>query len=175
MKLRYHDNEIGQSNYFETISFYIKNNSYQRIGSGSSRSVYDLNNGKVVKAAKNIKGIAQNIVEYNISEDDSTGLFADVREVSDDFRYLIMDKANRIDSMAPVWDYYHVRNNRELFRKIGYIASKYNLMLWDLGRAVNWGQIDGRPVVIDYGFTKQVSRRYYRRPILGGPRVRSDH
>ncbi|MEL7657803.1 MAG: hypothetical protein AAGU75_18065 [Bacillota bacterium] len=157
--------EIDQDDYFKKISFYISNGSYKLIGKGSARSVYDLENGRVVKIARNIKGIAQNMVEYNIDLNDDTGLFADVRAVSEDFHYLVMDKANEISDISYVWDYYNVRNNHELYQKIGYISSKYNLMLRDLGRAVNWGQIDGRPVIIDYGFTRQVSRRYYKRSI----------
>jgi len=174
MKLYFKDFEIDQNDFFSMIEFHIKHNSYPQIGSGSSRLVYDLKNGRVVKAAKNVKGIAQNMVEYHISSDDTTGLFAKVRAVSDDFHFLIMDRARLVEDMSDVWYYYNARNNRELFRKIGYASSKYNLMLTDLGRSVNWGMIHGRPVVIDYGFTRQVSKRYYRIP-FGLPRARSDH
>lgn len=168
----YHNHyEINQNDYFKKISYNITNGLYNLIGKGSARSVYDLENGSVVKIARNIKGTAQNMVEYNIDLNDDTGLFADVKAVSEDFRYLVMDKAIIITDISYVWNYYNVRNNRELFQKIGYISSKYNLMLHDLGRAVNWGQIDGRPVIIDYGFTRQVSRRYYKRSIWQIPKV----
>ena len=163
MKLYNSNHKIDQNDYFRMISYNIKNGYYKIIGKGSARSVYDLEDGRVVKVARNIKGIAQNTVEYNIDFYDDTGLFAHVRAVSDDFHYLVMDKAKGIKDISYVWNYYNVRNNRELFQKIGYVPSKYNLMIRDLGRAVNWGQINGRPVIIDYGFTRQVSRRFYKR------------
>lgn len=42
----------------------------QNIGSGSSRTVYKVDDEKVLKLAKNRKGLAQNEVEYNNSFDD---------------------------------------------------------------------------------------------------------
>ena len=42
----------------------------QKIGAGSSRIVYQVDNEKVLKLAKNRKGLAQNEVEYNNASDD---------------------------------------------------------------------------------------------------------
>ena len=163
MKLYHNHYKVDSDEYFRMIAFNINNGFYKLIGEGSARSVYDLGNGRVVKVARNRRGIAQNSVEHNIDLDDNTGLFAPVRAVSEDFRYLVMDKAKDIGDISYVWNYFNVRNNRGLFQKIEYISSRYNLLLRDLGRAVNWGQINGRPVIIDYGFTRQVSRRFYKR------------
>lgn len=161
MKRNYDD---FQDTYFRQISRNISKGYYRYIGKGSGRIVYDLGNGQVVKYAKNIKGIAQNIEEYSIALLDDSGLFAKVLKVSDDYRYLIMDKADRVKDISFVWKYFHVRSNKELYqvRKIREIAEKYNLLISDLGRAVNWGQINGKPMIIDYGFTRQVRSRYYR-------------
>lgn len=168
--------EIGESDYFFQISSQIERGAYEQLGEGSSRAVYDLGNGKVVKAAKNRRGLAQNNVEFQIAVDDKSGLFAKVRGVSEDFQYLIMDKATVVDDISYVWDYYHVRGNRELFQKLGGVSSKYNLLVRDFGRAVNWGQIDGKPIIIDYGFTRQVQKRYYRgRGLSRRPTRRIDH
>lgn len=154
--------ELGESDYFWQISNQIENGGYTQLGEGSSRAVYDLGNGKVVKLAKNSRGIAQNNVEFQIALEDKSGLFAKVRGVSEDFRYLIMDKATVIDDISYVWDYYQVRGNRELYQKLSRVSSKYNLMVRDFGRAVNWGQIEGKPIIIDYGFTRQVQKKFYR-------------
>lgn len=156
------NNEFPSSDYFMQIAFNIGKGIYQRLGEGSSRAVFDLGNGKVVKAAKNEKGIAQNTVELQITVDDQSGIFARVRGVSEDFRYLIMDKAISVEDISYVWNYYKVRNNRELYRKLGGISSKYNLLVRDFGRSVNWGQINGKPIIVDYGFTRQVNKKYYR-------------
>ena len=153
-----------QDAYFRQISRNISKGYYRYIGKGSGRIVYDLGNGQVVKYAKNIKGIAQNIEEYSIALLDDSGLFANVLKVSDDYRYLIMNKADRVKDISFVWKYFHVRSNKELYqvRKLKEITEKYNLLISDLGRAVNWGQINGKPMIIDYGFTRQVRSRYYR-------------
>lgn len=159
-----------QDDAFKAISRNIKRGNYRYIGKGSGRIVYDLGNGKVVKAAKNRRGIAQNIEEYNIALVDHSSLFARVIAVSDDYRFLIMEKANRIRDISFVWKYFHVGSNDELYQVniIKDISEKYELLVRDLGRTVNWGQINGRPVVIDYGFTRQVRIRYYNK-VSGRP------
>ncbi|MBB6714565.1 hypothetical protein [Clostridium gasigenes] len=136
---------------------------YRYIGSGSGRKVFDLGNGYVIKVAKNIAGIAQNHVEYQISFNDNSNLFAEVIEVSGDFKFLIMKKADTINSFSHVLKYFNVSNSREFIRLKGIqtIQWKYNLLLADLCKKSSWGIIDGIPVIIDYGFTKQVQRRYY--------------
>ena len=163
MKQHYYS-EIRDA-YFKQMSLNISRGYYRYIGKGSGRSVYALGNGKVVKAARNMKGIAQNEAEYRISLVDDSGLFAKVSAVSDDYRFLVMDKAARIKNISFVWKYFHVRNNKELYQiqQIWDIAEKYDLLIWDLGRAANWGRINRRPIIIDYGFTRQVRRRFYNK------------
>ena len=43
------------------------------------------------------------------------------------------------------------------------LKNKYKLLLGDFEKASSWGIIKGRPVIIDYGFTRYVERKYYRR------------
>lgn len=152
-----------EDSYFRKIASNISKGGYRYIGKGSGRVVFDLGNGKVVKAAKNIRGIAQNYEEFRIAMMDNSGLFARIWDVSEDYRFLIMEKAERIRDISQVWDYFRVGNNIELYQisSIRDVADKYNLLINDFGRAVNWGEIDGRPVIIDYGFTRQVRKRYY--------------
>lgn len=163
MKQYYHGDSEKAT--FKRISRNIRWGRYRYIGKGSGRIVYDLGNGKVVKCARNSKGIAQNIEEFHIAAEEHSGLFARVYAISEDHRYLIMDKAFRIKNISFVWKYFQVRNNEELYQvdQIKNMKEKYNLLVRDLGRAVNWGQINGRPVIIDYGFTRQVRIRYYNK------------
>lgn len=141
----------------------LQNGAYPYLGSGSGRRVYDLNNGTVLKSAKNIKGYAQNQIESIISEMDESDLFAKVFFISKDNHYLIMEKAEPLTDFSYVRNYFHVKTNRELFQldNLNYIPRKYNLLLNDLCRPVNWGILDGRPVIIDYGFTGRIRRKYY--------------
>lgn len=136
---------------------------YPKLGSGSGRKVYDLKNGNVWKAAKNVKGYAQNQVEYIISEMDDSELFAKVSCISRDNRYLIMEKAEPIDDFSVVRSYFNVNSDNELFQlnDLCYLPLKYNLLVSDLCRPANWGILNGRPVIIDYGFTRRIRRQYY--------------
>ena len=148
---------------FNQIMVNIKRGYYRYIGSGSGRKVFDLGNGYVAKMAKNQAGIAQNKSEYKISANDNSDLFAKVIETSDDFRLLIMQKADKINNISYVWKYFNVTSKRELInlKELQNIKRNYNLLLDDIGRKSSWGMIDGRPVIIDYGFTREVMERYY--------------
>jgi len=162
------NHDTFENAYFRRISSNISRGRYPYIGKGSGRAVYDMGNGKVVKAAKNVKGLAQNIEEYKIALEDDSGLFAKIWALSGDNRYLIMDKADRVMDISYIWDYFRVSSNDELYRvrKIRELSEKYNLLIHDFGRAVNWGVIDGKPRIIDYGFTQRVRRKYYvKKPV----------
>ena len=148
---------------FDLIYYNIRNGIYQCIGSGSGRKVYDLGNEYVVKVAKNNKGIAQNKVEHKISLSDHSSIYAKIIKLSEDFRMLIMEKAVHIKDFSEVRKYFNVKNNRELFRlqEIRSAFTNHNILMNDLYRPENWGMINNRPVIIDYGFTQRVRRRYY--------------
>ncbi|EKQ56599.1 MULTISPECIES: hypothetical protein [unclassified Clostridium] len=148
---------------FDQIMFDVARGYYKYIGSGSSRRVYDLGNGYVIKIAKNDAGIAQNKSEYKISVKDHSNLFAKVVQASKDYRLLIMQKAKKVNSILSIWRYFNVTNKKELFnsKEIQNLKRKYNLLLGDFNRESNWGIINGKPVIIDYGFTREVKSRYY--------------
>jgi hypothetical protein len=148
---------------FNKIRLNITRGYYRYIGSGSGRQVFDLENGYVVKVAKNNAGIAQNKSEYKISANDYSSLFAKVVQASNDFKLLIMQKADKINNISYVFKYFNVRSRRELFnlKELQTIKEIYNLVLNDFGRESSWGIINGRPVIIDYGFTREVRERYY--------------
>lgn len=148
---------------FERILSGIQRGAYNIIGIGSGRIVYDLENGYVAKTAMNYRGMAQNQAEYNISINDHSGIFARVTGVTEDFDLLLMEKAEKIRRISSVWEYFKVESNSELFQttQLQDIAKKHDLLLIDFARASSWGKINGHPVIIDYGFTRKVKRRYY--------------
>lgn len=148
---------------FSLISAGLNKKAFKYIGSGSGRRVYDIGNNMVVKVAKNKKGIAQNKEEYNISRLTNSKLFAKVIDASEFYRYVIMENAPKINDMTVVWEYFNVSGNKEMYelQEMKEIAEKYDLILKDLGRPQNWGRIGSRPVIVDYGFTRSVSRKYY--------------
>ncbi len=148
---------------FEQIILNIRRGTYNRIGTGSGRTVFDLGNGFVIKVARNRRGIAQNKAEYHISSAIDSCLFAKIQHVSEDYRFLIMVKAEKIKNISYVWNYFNVKNNRQLYQlaELKDIAAKHHLILGDFGIPINWGKIDDKPVIIDYGFTHQVKQRFY--------------
>lgn len=141
----------------------INRGMYKYIGEGSSRKVFDLNNGYVIKIAKNRAGVEQNKMEYYISTSDDTGLFAKVVQASNNYNFIIMRRATRIGDISYVWRYFNVKNKIEFLRlpELQKIKNKYNLLLNDLNRESSWGLINGKIVIIDYGFTRKVRDRYY--------------
>ena len=151
---------------FNQIMMNITRGFYRSIGSGSGRQVFDLGNGYVIKVANNKAGIAQNKSEYRISYEDHSSLFAKVIEASDDFSLLIMQKADAINDISYIWRYFNVTSKREFFdlKELQSIKRHYNLLLGDFCRRSSWGRINGRPVIIDYGLTREVVERYYRYP-----------
>ena len=192
------------------------------MGSGSSRIVYALSTGKVLKIATNEKGIAQNEAEFEISRDPSLKYIgARVYETDPNFHWSVMEVAKiyeddtelKLDlGMPPVmaerFGYYitkaidDIRAITDNIRTVDEVVSKYFdrepedeeredeqqfrkfledppkgiLALVDLtdsglgGKSLEYGDIvtdhfgktaDGRPVLIDYGFTAGVAEGYY--------------
>lgn len=148
---------------FKQLKLDLNSGSYERIGSGSGRWVFKINNEYVVKLAKNKKGVAQNRTENDIWTDSKSELLAEIIKVSDDFEMLYMVKAEKIKNMKDVREYFLVHSNRELLQlqELRDIMSKYQLLPADLIRPTNWGFINNKPVIVDYGFTKEVKRKYY--------------
>lgn len=148
---------------FSQLKIDLQAEYYERIGSGSGRWVFDLKNGNVLKLAKNRKGVAQNITEKYIWTDSKSNLLANILNVSEDFELLIMIKAEKTENMRQIREFFHVNSNMELLQlqELNDIIKKYYLLSPDLLRSTNWGFVNNRPVIIDYGFTKEVKRKYY--------------
>lgn len=140
---------------FKVIQRDLKHGMYQFIGSGSSRRVFDLANGYVVKVAINCGGITQNQVEYKVYNEEKTEFLAPILAISDDAMFLIMKKGEQLRSFNQVLEYYQVYNMRELVSNPDFtkIRENYGLAAGDLVRRSSWGIIKDVPVLVDYGFT----------------------
>lgn len=140
---------------FEVIQRGLKNGMYQFIGSGSSRSVFDLDNGYVVKSALNNGGITQNQVEYKVYNQEKTEFFAPILAISDNAMFLIMKKGEQLWSTDQILEYYQAYNMRELVSNSYFmkIRQTYGLAAGDLVRKSSWGMIEQVPVLVDYGYT----------------------
>jgi len=149
----------------------IKTKKYSLIGIGTSRKVYDLQNGTVAKVAMNIKGIAQNKTEVQIFEEDNGDcypikIFATVFEFSDDLKIIIVEKCTKVKGMKIVKKSLDISNGKEIeasfYDAITEIANRFELMRGDLERPSSWGlNSKDEPVLIDYGCTRKVFDKYY--------------
>ncbi|WP_310602086.1 hypothetical protein [Anaerosporobacter sp.] len=140
---------------FKQIRKDLNHDRYEYIGSGSSRSVYDLENGYVVKAALNYGGLSQNRLEHKIYMQEQAPLFAPILTISEDAMFLIMKKGERLSDLNQVLEYYQVSTMQQLIREDYFIKIRetYRLASGDLRRKSSWGMIDEVPVLVDYGYT----------------------
>ena len=67
----------------------------QRLSSGTSRIVYKIDDEKVLKLAKNRKGIAQNQAEGGDYYKNSIGCFAEIYDVDDNYLWIEMQLARK--------------------------------------------------------------------------------
>jgi hypothetical protein len=97
------------------------NNRLQKLGVGSSRIVYDLGDNKVLKLAKNAKGIAQNNAECDIYFSSKNELLNIIYECADDDSYVIAQKANKINErkFIQLLNVPSITNMRELIAIVG--------------------------------------------------------
>jgi len=153
---------------YQNIIAGIKSEEYRLMGFGSCRRVYNLNNGYVVKVARDIRGVEQNKNEYQIHSNCTSGFFAEITYVSEDFRLLVMARAKRIKKMRAVYSFYKVNNMDSLLKVsgLGQDLRNNDLGTGDLRRASSWGLINGKPVIIDYGLTHDLFKKCYKGNLL---------
>ena len=113
-----------------------------RIGSGTGRIVYDIDGEKVLKLAKNSKGIAQNKVERNSGYyRDTHNIVAIVFDSAEDESWLISEKAKKVNEarikeltgIPSLNDlYYYVRNFNSSIHGRGNISKQNPEMVEEL-------------------------------------------
>jgi hypothetical protein len=111
----------------------------QRISSGSSRIVYKIDDEKVLKLAKNKKGIAQNEVEINYSQDYILdNIVAKIYSYDDNNLWSEMELARKV--------------TQSIFKKIvGYSFDEFSIAINNF--AIDNGQ---------KGFKRQIDRELYQ-------------
>jgi hypothetical protein len=94
--LNWNADEFAQLRSFNQRINYAQKN-LKRISSGSSRIVYQIDDTKVLKLAKNKKGLAQNEVEIDFSEDYLFSMIvAEVYDYNSNFLWLEMELARKL-------------------------------------------------------------------------------
>jgi hypothetical protein len=148
---------------------------------GTARKIYPLKDNKVLKMAKNPKGIQQNLTEIEIGTDkEFSDVVSNVSKYDEKGNWLIAEKA------IPMTEYkfeellgyqadgffYWLRfsdgelgkfyNKQTFALKIKKMIEKYDLDRFDVAQITSWGYIGNRVVLIDYGLTKHIARKYYK-------------
>lgn len=137
------------------------------IGTGSSRRVFDLGNGHVIKLAINPKGLAQNNTEsdYLISSHYSE-FFNPAIDSHPDNYWIVTHKADRLTrehtlSQFKVGLYDFLDRWSDFLPEILNICYEFNLHRHDLAKRSTWGVVDNKIKVIDFGVSNFVYKHYY--------------
>ncbi len=149
--------------YYPLIIEQIEQGKYRKLGAGSGRYVYDMENNYVIKYGRNQKGLAQNQAEDEIYHKRRDPVLAAVGGCTSDYRILVMEKAEPYKNSYSLCQYYNISSMRELHHiaEVRRMVEEYHLVGVDLMKISSWGEVRGRPVLIDYGFTTHVRNRYY--------------
>lgn len=142
---------------FDVIRSGVRGGRFRYLGYGAGRRVYDMGNGYVVKVARNSFGFRQNRSEYRLSQLHQGDLLAKVVGVSDGYQLLVMQAAMPLRDMQPVLDYFHVVTKGDLATvpELVGLVKKHHTLMKEFLVARNWGLINNRPVIIDYGFVRR--------------------
>lgn len=155
----------------------------KKIGEGSTREAYIFSQKKVIKIAKDDKGITQNETEAKISKDEGIkNIVAKVFEEDPQHKWItseIVDPLENIDAentfenisgiswvtfagtIYPIIRYKkydqvdQIKN--QFIKDVTIAIITHNLHISDILRVDHWGKTsDGRLVLLDYGFTGDV-------------------
>lgn len=142
----------------------------KRIGSGSSRVVYQIDDKWCLKLAKNSKGIAQNSSEISIYNSDNSGLIAEISDYDNNDFWIKMQLARKLnvakfkqitgetfnDFVSDVYqlqigmDNNHQFNDKvtaliddedSLISRLYYLVTDYDIHLGDFKRMSSFGYI----------------------------------
>ncbi len=149
------------------------------IGKGTSRVVYFIYDAqKVLKVAKNTKGVRQNLKEAEITNSKKyDDIIAKVLNYDKKGEFIVQQKANKISASTfeklTGIDFlgflYYLRfdkkwtgKNHEFYYKVNKLIKDFDLDRFDISDITSWGEIEGRVVLIDYGLTLSDARKLYK-------------
>jgi hypothetical protein len=132
----------------------------QELGAGSARRVYDLQDGFVLKVAKNKRGINECANEAYIYEN----IILKYKEflcpvIQHQEKYIIMPKITTYTELLVFKEITHKQFDNEIMKLeyvqelIDYLITKYDIDEFDLAYSFNWGIYKEKTVLLDYGNT----------------------
>lgn len=187
-------NNNWNSEYFESLSSfkqrleYCKNN-LEYIISGSSRSVYGIDDKRVLKLAKNKKGIAQNEAEIELGNDYyAPSILAKILEYDENNQWLVMERAQKLNlktfkqytdvDFKDLYEYLKEKfsygghltkvkieelDNNEWIQELMELLGNFTFVKYqDFQRLSTYGLINNEIKAIDYGLTDEVFENFYK-------------
>lgn len=161
----------------------------KELAKGSSRVVFDFNDS-VIKIAKNKKGTEQNQIEKQIGltrtnivpnlisfdENNFWNVFEKVELVTkEEFEEIaqitlpklhdvLKYKKDRIRKNIEI-DYRKEKEiqSNELLSELAKLIENYNLSVGDMVRISSWGKKHGKVLLIDFGLTSDIYKKYYKK------------
>jgi hypothetical protein len=159
---------------------------FEKLGEGSSRTIFRMNEKLVLKIAHNDRGIVQNEAEMkpamqrpctnHVLAADSQGKWVIVRFTEnitkEQFKKLVgVSFDSFMNGLFYVFnnesrDFNEPKNYEEikkngLFVAIRELIAECDLQIGDIDKADSWGELDGRVVLRDFGLTREVYDEYY--------------
>jgi hypothetical protein len=171
--------------YAARIKYAEKN--LDHLSSGSSRIVYTLPDGTILKLAKNDRGLAQNKAEGNpemkspylnkllraaknrawinmqfldkITEKEFEEMTdVDFKDFGDAIRYGLKDVSDNSEEKPKNFEEI---SKTKVYKELYNVGKEFKLMPGDIARISSWGCKDNHPVLIDAGLTKEIFDKYY--------------
>jgi hypothetical protein len=170
---------------------YAQQNLPEKLGQGSSRAVFRVDEEKVIKIALNKKGLLQNEAEiepfkqnyeivsrvFDYDKNDNMWLEMEYAEkvTPKRFEELTNIKLDDLKTYLLSKKYDYIKIDKELFNKINdneFVQELMSLIndygypiAGDFGKASSYGEVtrNGKPtiVLIDFGYTEKVEKIYY--------------
>lgn len=179
--------DLSNQKTFSQKLFYCRKH-LKELAKGSARVVFDFNSS-VIKIAKNQKGIEQNQVEIAIGltkpdcvpnlisfdDNNSWSVFEKVDTITkEEFEELsqttlpklhdvLKYKKDRIRKNIEI-DYkkeQQIQNNK-LLNELAGLIENFNLSVGDMVRISSWGKKNGKVLLIDFGLTSDIYKKYYK-------------
>lgn len=159
---------------------------WEWLGEGSSRTAFQMNDDLIIKIAHNEKGIYQDKTEMDPKAQcicvnpvllaDAAGKWIIMRNTEklsekkfkeligfgfDTFMNALFYKFNNeSDKWSKPRDYEDIEKNA-LFNCLADLIFKTDQQIGDLDKISSWRELDGRPVLVDYGLSKDVYKKFY--------------
>ncbi|MCT8975415.1 hypothetical protein N4T77_02270 [Clostridium sp. CX1] len=140
---------------------------FQYLGEGAGRIIYALDDDYVIKMSKFAGGDKQCKTEhyiYNHVQDHLKKYLCPVVWYKDDI--LIMRRAvplakKREERKQNVFNVLGIREDNIFYKNIQQLVQSFDLLYGDVKNLSSWGLIDNQVVLIDYGCTNKIYRKYF--------------